>query len=170
LKYFIVGSFSSGMYLLGCSLIYLTFGSVNFNDISLILESGSFVNISFIFGIGLVLCSLFFKIGAAPFHLWVPDIYQGSPVSVALFFAVVSKAPIFGIILLLLYDNFYMVFENIQPILIFVSFCSLFFGCFGALLQNNLKRLLAYSSISHIGYMLIAFCTGNFFAIDAFIF
>jgi len=165
LKYFILGSFSSSFLLLGISFLYGCTGTINFahfhllfseiNNESLILNS--------LIEKGLILISIvfFFKIAAAPFHMWSPDIYEGSPTSSTIFFAVIPKIALFSIFLRL-FQNIFSVFENTFIFfLVLFSITSVIVGSFIALKQKKLKRLLAYSSISHVGYLLLAFASNS---------
>jgi NADH-quinone oxidoreductase subunit N len=166
LKYFILGAFSSGLILFGSTYIYGVTGSVNFEDISLILaglEEGSASNSLeilkvFILFIGV---GLLFKLAAAPFHMWSPDVYEGAPTSTSALFAIVPKIAVFILFFRLFHHSFYNLIESWQIILGFCAACSVIVGSFVALQQRKLKRLIAYSAISHVGYLLIAFIPGT---------
>ena len=158
LKYFVLSALSSGLLLYGCSLIYGFSGSTNFQIIS---ETMNASNYGLTFGIVFILVGLAFKISAVPFHMWAPDVYEGSPTPVTLFFAIVPKVAALTVFIRFLYVPFLNMIEQWQPILIFLSIASMIFGAVAAIGQNNLKRLVAYSSISHIGYALAGLSVGT---------
>ncbi|MDA9121602.1 NADH-quinone oxidoreductase subunit NuoN [Candidatus Pelagibacter sp.] len=158
LKYFVLSALSSGLLLYGCSLIYGFSGSTNFNVISGEMNSS---NYGLTFGIVFILVGLAFKISAVPFHMWAPDVYEGSPTVVTLFFAIVPKVAALTVFIRFLYIPFVNVIDQWQPILIFLSIASMIFGAIAAIGQNNLKRLIAYSSIGHMGYALAGLSTGS---------
>ena len=158
LKYFVLSALSSGLLLYGCSLIYGFSGSTNFNVIG---DAMSSINYGLTFGIVFILVGLAFKISAVPFHMWAPDVYEGSPTPVTLFFAIVPKVAALTVFIRFLYVPFLNMVEQWQPIIIFLSIASMLFGAVAAIGQNNLKRLVAYSSISHIGYALAGLSTGT---------
>jgi len=158
LKYFVLSALSSGLLLYGCSLIYGFSGSTNFNTIGAAMNS---TNYGLTFGIVFILVGLSFKISAVPFHMWAPDVYEGSPTSVTLFLALVPKVAALTVFIRFLYIPFIDMIEQWQPILIFISIASMIFGAVAAIGQNNLKRLIAYSSISHIGYALAGLSVGT---------
>ena len=158
LKYFVLSALSSGLLLYGCSLIYGFTGSTNFNIISTQLNSYEY---ALTFGIVFILVGLAFKISAVPFHMWAPDVYEGSPTSVTLFFTMVPKIAALSVFIRFLYVPFLNLIEQWQMILIFLSIASMLFGAIAAIGQTNLKRLVAYSSIGHIGYALAGLATGS---------
>jgi len=158
LKYFVLSALSSGLLLYGCSLIYGFTGSTNFNSIANQLNTNEY---ALTFGIVFILVGLAFKISAVPFHMWAPDVYEGSPTSVTLFFAIVPKVAALTVFIRFLYVPFLNLIDQWQMILIFVSIASMLFGAIAAIGQTNLKRLIAYSSISHIGYALAGLATGS---------
>ena len=158
LKYFVLSALSSGLLLYGCSLIYGFTGSTNFNVIASELNNDQYV---LIFGIVFILVGLSFKISAVPFHMWAPDVYEGSPTSVTLFFTMVPKVAALTVFIRFLYVPFLNLIDQWQMILIFLSIASMLFGAIAAIGQTNLKRLIAYSSISHIGYALAGLATGS---------
>ena len=158
LKYFVLSALSSGLLLYGCSLIYGFSGSTNFNIIS---ETMNSMNYGLTFGIVFILVGLAFKISAVPFHMWAPDVYEGSPTSVTLFFAIVPKIAALTVFIRFLYVPFANMVDQWQTIIVFLSIASMIFGAVAAIGQNNLKRLVAYSSISHIGYMLAGLVVGT---------
>ena len=158
LKYFVLSALSSGLLLYGCSLVYGFSGSTNFDVIGEIMTSYHY---GLTFGIVFILVGLAFKISAVPFHMWAPDVYEGSPTAVTLFFAIVPKVAALTVFIRFLYIPFVNMIEQWQPILIFLSVASMIFGAIAAIGQNNLKRLIAYSSIGHMGYALAGLSTGS---------
>jgi NADH-quinone oxidoreductase subunit N len=158
LKYFVLSALSSGLLLYGCSLIYGFSGSTNFNIISSQLNSNEYV---LTFGIVFILVGLAFKISAVPFHMWAPDVYEGSPTSVTLFFTMVPKIAALTVFIRFLYVPFFNLIDQWQMIIIFLSIASMLFGAIAAIGQTNIKRLVAYSSIGHIGYTLAGLATGS---------
>ena len=158
LKYFVLSALSSGLLLYGCSLIYGFTGSTNFNEIA---NNTNQVPYGLTFGIVFILVGLAFKISAVPFHMWAPDVYQGSPTSVTLFFALVPKIAATCVFIRFLYVPFVNMIEQWQMIIIFISIASMIFGAVAAIGQKNLKRLIAYSSIGHMGYSLAGIATGS---------
>ena len=151
LKYFVLSALSSGLLLYGCSLIYGFTGSTNFITISENINSTQF---GLTFGIVFILVGLAFKISAVPFHMWAPDVYEGSPTSVTLFFAVVPKIAALTVFIRFLYVPFINMIDQWQIIIVFLSIASMIFGAVAAIGQKNLKRLVAYSSIGHMGFAL----------------
>ena len=158
LKYFVLSALSSGLLLYGCSLIYGFTGSTNFNLIANQLNTDQY---AITFGIVFILVGLAFKISAVPFHMWAPDVYEGSPTSVTLFFTMVPKVAALTVFIRFLYVPFLNLIDQWQMIIIFLSIASMLFGAVAAIGQTNLKRLIAYSSISHIGYALAGLTTGS---------
>ena len=158
LKYFVLSALSSGLLLYGCSLIYGFSGSTNFYLISENILSSEYGNV---FGIVFILVGLAFKIAVVPFHMWAPDVYEGSPTSVTLFFAVVPKIAALTVFIRFLYVPFVNLIDQWQMIIIFLSLASMIFGAVSAIGQKNLKRLIAYSSIGHMGYALAGLAVGT---------
>ncbi len=158
LKYFVLSALSSGLLLYGCSLIYGFSGSTNFDVISSSIGSEQYGNI---FGIIFILVGLSFKISAVPFHMWAPDVYEGSPTTITLFFSVVPKIAALTVFIRFLYVPFIDLFQQWQSIIIFISIASMLLGSFAAIGQKNIKRLVAYSSIGHIGYALAGLAVGT---------
>ena len=158
LKYFVLSALSSGLLLYGCSLIYGFTGSTNFDVIANQLNSNEY---AITFGIVFILVGLAFKISAVPFHMWAPDVYEGSPTSVTLFFTMVPKIAALTVFIRFLYIPFLNLIDQWQTILIFLSIASMVFGAVAAIGQKNLKRLVAYSSIGHVGYALAGLATGS---------
>jgi len=158
LKYFVLSALSSGLLLYGCSLIYGFSGSTNFYLISENIHSSEYGNV---FGIVFILVGLAFKISAVPFHMWTPDVYEGSPTSVTSFFALVPKIAALSVFIRFMYVPFINVINQWQIIIVFLSIASMILGAVAAIGQNNIKRLMAYSSIGHMGYALAGLATGT---------
>ena len=158
LKYFVLSALSSGLLLYGCSLIYGFSSSTNFD---IIAESIKYDQYGLTFGLVFILVGLAFKISAVPFHMWAPDVYEGSPTSVTLFFAIVPKVAALTVFIRFLYVPFFDMIDQWQSIMVFLSISSIIFGAVAAIGQTNLKRLIAYSSISHIGYALAGLSVGT---------
>jgi len=159
LKYFVLGALSSGMLLYGASLIYGMTGSVTFAGIALALKGGAGIGV--IFGLAFVLAGLSFKISAVPFHMWTPDVYEGAPTPVTAFFAVAPKTAAVALLVRVVEQAFPAISGQWQQIIVFVAIASSVLGAFAAIGQHNIKRLLAYSSIGHIGYVLIGLAAGT---------
>ena len=158
LKYFVLSALSSGLLLYGCSLIYGFSGSTNFDVIANQLTSNEY---ALTFGIVFILVGLAFKISAVPFHMWAPDVYEGSPTTVTLFFTMVPKIAALTVFIRFLYVPFLNLIDQWQMIIVFLSIASMIFGAIAAIGQTNIKRLVAYSSIGHIGYTLAGLATGS---------
>ena len=158
LKYFVLSALSSGLLLYGCSLIYGFSGSTNFDVIANQLDSNEY---ALTFGIVFILVGLAFKISAVPFHMWAPDVYEGSPTTVTLFFTMVPKIAALTVFIRFLYVPFLNLLDQWQMIIVFLSIASMIFGAIAAIGQTNIKRLIAYSSIGHIGYTLAGLATGS---------
>ena len=158
LKYFILSALASGLLLYGCSLLYGFSGSTNFEEINL---KTNIENTGAIFAMVFILVGLAFKVSAVPFHMWTPDVYQGSPSSVTSFFAVVPKIAGIAVFIRFMQIPFGQLIEHWQTILIFMSLASMILGAVAAIGQTNIKRLIAYSSIGHIGYALAGISTGT---------
>ena len=158
IKYFVLSALSSGLLLYGCSLLYGFTGSTNFE---LILENTETINIGIIFGMVFILVGLAFKVSAVPFHMWTPDVYQGAPTSVTSFFSVVPKIAGIAVFIKFMYIPFYGILDEWKYILVFISIGSMILGAVAAIGQNNIKRLIAYSSIGHIGYAIAGIAAGT---------
>ena len=156
LKYFVLSSLASGLLLYGCSLIYGFTGSTNFEVISANLDES---NTGAVFGIVFIMVGLAFKISAVPFHMWTPDVYEGSPTSVTIFFALVPKIAALSVFIRFMYVPFINLIDQWQTIIVFLSIASMTLGAVAAIGQNNIKRLMAYSSIGHMGYALAGLAT-----------
>ena len=160
-KYFVLGALSSGILLYGCSLIYGFTGSTNFDEIKTVLLEFEKLNLGILFGLIFVLVGLAFKISAVPFHMWTPDVYEGAPTAITAFFAIVPKLAGIALIYRFCLEPFGAFIDEWRQIIIFLSIASMFVGAIAAIAQKNLKRLLAYSSIGHIGYLLIGLASAN---------
>ena len=158
LKYFVLSALATGILLYGCCLIYGFTGSTNFEIISNNLND---TNIGSIFGIVFIIVGLAFKVSAVPFHMWTPDVYEGSPTSVTAFFSLIPKIAAISVFIRFMYVPFINAIEQWQTIVVFLSIGSMTLGAFAAIGQNNIKRLMAYSSIGHIGYALAGIATGS---------
>jgi NADH-quinone oxidoreductase subunit N len=160
LKYFLLGALSSGMMLYGISLVYGFTGTTSFAVIAhLTAHSGA--NIGLIFGLVFLIAGLAFKVSAVPFHMWTPDVYEGSPTPITAFFSMAPKAAAMALFLRVLIDGFPDAIHQWRQIIVFVSVLSMALGAVAAIGQNNIKRLMAYSSISHMGYALIGLAAGT---------
>jgi NADH-quinone oxidoreductase subunit N len=159
MKYFILGAISSGMLLFGISLIYGFTGTTNFELIASTLSQD--VTVGAVIGFVFVLSALAFKISAVPFHMWTPDVYEGAPTSVTAFFALVPKIAAMALIIRLLFVPFAAFSEQWFQIMWLLALASMVVGAFAGLRQDNIKRLLAYSSIGNIGYALIGVVAGG---------
>ena len=157
LKYFVLSALASGLLLYGFSLIYGFTGSTNFEVISNNLNQA---NTGAVFGIVFIIVGLAFKVSAVPFHMWTPDVYEGSPTSVTAFFALIPKIAALAVFIRFMYVPFINVIDQWQIIIIFLSVGSMILGAVAAIGQNNIKRLMAYSSIGHMGYALAGLSTG----------
>jgi NADH-quinone oxidoreductase subunit N len=165
LKYFVLGALSSGMLLYGSSLIYGFAGTTNFTELGQILSPDAFdgerVSLGVIFGIVFVIAGLAFKVSAVPFHMWTPDVYEGSPTAVTAFFATAPKVAAMSLTVWVLMGPFSELVREWQQIVVFISIASMLLGAFAAINQTNIKRLMAYSSIGHVGYMMVGLAAGN---------
>ena len=160
-KYFILGALSSGILLYGMSLVYGFTGSMNFNSINMVISENENLNLGLIFGLVFVLVGLAFKVSAVPFHMWTPDVYEGAPNSITAFFAIVPKIAAVALIYRFCLVPFANSYSDWAQIITFLSIASMFLGGIAAIAQSNIKRLLAYSSIGHVGYILIALVAAN---------
>jgi len=160
LKYFVLGALSSGMLLYGASLIYGFTGSTLFVDIAAAVQPSG-VNLGLVFGLVFLLAGLAFKISAVPFHMWTPDVYEGAPTPVTAFFAAAPKLAAMALIVRTLFAGFPAVTHEWQQIVTFLAIASMALGAFAAIGQHNIKRLMAYSSIGHMGYALVGLAAGT---------
>jgi NADH-quinone oxidoreductase subunit N len=158
LKYFVLGALSSGMLLYGASLIYGFTGTVSFAGIAVAAKTGS---IGIVFGIVFLLAGLCFKVSAVPFHMWTPDVYEGAPTPVTAFFASAPKVAAMAVFTRVALTAFPGIVSQWQQIVVFVSIASMALGSFAAIGQKNIKRLMAYSSIGHMGFALVGLAAGT---------
>ena len=158
LKYFVLGALSSGMLLYGASLIYGFTGTVSFAGIAAAAKTGS---LGIVFGIVFLLAGLCFKVSAVPFHMWTPDVYEGAPTPVTAFFASAPKVAAMAVFTRVALTAFPGIMPQWQQIVVFVSIASMALGSFAAIGQKNIKRLMAYSSIGHMGFALVGLAAGT---------
>ncbi len=163
LKYFVLGALASGMFLYGASLIYGFAGTTNFDALAKLFGHGSEheAGLGVVFGIVFILAALAFKVSAVPFHMWTPDVYEGAPTPVTAFFAVAPKIAALALFMRVMVGPFGDLVAQWQQIIVFVSVASMVLGAFAAINQRNIKRMMAYSSIGHVGYALIGLAVGN---------
>ena len=159
LKYFMLGALSSGMLLYGASLIYGFTGTVNFAGIANAVQGGA--GIGLIFGLVFLFAGFCFKISAVPFHMWTPDVYEGAPTPVTAFFAAAPKVAGIAIFVRATIVAFPGITHSWQQIIVFVAIASMVLGAFAAIAQKNIKRLMAYSSIGHMGFALVGLAAGT---------
>ena len=160
LKYFVLGALSSGMLLYGASLIYGFTGHVDFAGIATAAASGQ-VSLGLTFGIVFVATGIAFKVSAVPFHMWTPDVYEGAPTPVTAFFAAAPKIAAMALFVRVVMEALEPVKAEWQQIVAFMSLASMILGAFAAIGQRNIKRLMAYSSIGHMGYALVGLAAGS---------
>jgi len=160
LKYFVLGALSSGLLLYGASLVYGYTGSTRFAEIAHVVGAEG-VSLGLTFGLVFICAALAFKISAAPFHMWTPDVYEGSPTPVTAFFATAPKVAAAALFARVLFDGFGHAVGEWQQVLVFVSIASMFLGAIAAIGQTDLKRLMAYSSIGHMGFALVGLAAGT---------
>src|SRR5215831_10171832 len=158
LKYFVLGALSSGMLLYGASLVYGFTGTVSFAGIAAAAKVG---NIGLVFGLVFLLAGLCFKVSAVPFHMWTPDVYEGAPTQVTAFFASAPKVAALAVFTRVTLTAFPGILTQWQQIVVFVSIASMALGSFAAIGQRNIKRLMAYSSIGHMGFALVGLAAGT---------
>jgi NADH-quinone oxidoreductase subunit N len=158
LKYFVLGALSSGMLLYGASLVYGFTGTVSFAGIAASAKTGS---IGIVFGLVFLLAGLCFKVSAVPFHMWTPDVYEGAPTPVTAFFATAPKVAALAVFTRVALTAFPGIVPQWQQIVVFVSIASMVLGSFAAIGQTNIKRLMAYSSIGHMGFALVGLAAGT---------
>jgi NADH-quinone oxidoreductase subunit N len=165
LKYFVLGALSSGMLLYGASLLYGFAGTVSFPGLAAALKDGTHIGV--IFGVVFVAAGLAFKMSAVPFHMWTPDVYEGAPTPVTAFFASAPKVAAVALTLRVFIDALPGLIHEWQQIIVFMAIASMVLGSFAAIGQGNIKRLLAYSSIGHVGFALIGLATGTVEGVQA---
>ena len=165
LKYFVLGALSSGMLLYGSSLMYGFAGTTDFDELARIFaiaaEDGGAPSLGIIFGLVFLLAGLAFKVSAVPFHMWTPDVYEGAPTPVTAFFATAPKVAAMALLVRVMIGPFGSLVDQWQQIIVFISLASMILGAFAAINQTNIKRLMAYSSIGHVGYALVGLAAGT---------
>lgn len=160
LKYFVLGALSSGMLLYGMSLVYGFTGQIGFQEIAAALTAEG-RSLGLVFGLVFILAGLAFKISAVPFHMWTPDVYEGAPTPVTAFFAAAPKVAAMAMLVRIVIEAFQPVVADWQQVVVFISIASMLLGSFAAIGQRNIKRLMAYSSIGHMGYALVGLASGS---------
>ncbi len=163
LKYFVLGALSSGILLYGMTLVYGFAGSTGFDDLSAVFAAGAEEGapIGVIIGLVFIIAGLAFKVSAVPFHMWTPDVYEGAPTPITAFFAVAPKIAAMALFVRVMLEPFGDLFEQWQQVIWFISLASMILGAFAAIGQTNIKRLMAYSSIGHMGFVLVGLAAGN---------
>jgi NADH-quinone oxidoreductase subunit N len=161
LKYFVLGGLSSGMLLYGISLVYGFGGTTAFLEIGKLVASGTPTVTGILIGLVFIVVGLAFKISAVPFHMWTPDVYEGAPTPVSAFFAVAPKMAAFALLIRFMITPFGPLVGEWRQIVVFLSIASMVLGAVAAVAQRNIKRLMAYSSIGHVGYALIGLAAGT---------
>lgn len=160
MKYYVLGSLASGFMLYGISMVYGATGEVSLAGVAAVLQSGQFEQMAFVLGVVFVVAGIAFKLGAVPFHMWIPDVYQGAPTAVTLTIASAPKLAAFAMTLRLLVETMNAVAISWQPMLVILAVLSLAIGNLTAIMQTNFKRMLAYSTISHVGFVLLGLLSG----------
>jgi NADH-quinone oxidoreductase subunit N len=160
LKYFVLGALSSGMLLYGASLVYGFTGQTTFSGIAAALAASE-TSLGLVFGLVFLIAGLAFKVSAVPFHMWTPDVYEGAPTPVTAFFAAAPKVAAMTMFIRILVDAFAPITSDWQQIIAFIAIASMLLGAFAAIGQSNIKRLMAYSSIGHMGFALVGLAAGN---------
>ena len=163
LKYFVLGALSSGMLLYGCSLIYGFAGTTSFDGLATLFKGlgGTGPSVGLVVGLVFLIAGLAFKVSAVPFHMWTPDVYEGAPTPVTAFFAVAPKIAAIALFIRVLTGPFGVLIADWQQVIVLISIASMVLGALAAIWQDNIKRLLAYSSIGHMGYALIGLAAGT---------
>jgi NADH-quinone oxidoreductase subunit N len=160
LKYFVLGALSSGMLLYGMSLVYGFTGHTTFDAVAQALSAET-RSLGLVFGLVFVLAGIAFKISAVPFHMWTPDVYEGAPTPVTAFLAAAPKVAAMAMLTRIVITAFHPILADWQQVIVFISIASMLLGSFAAIGQRNFKRLMAYSSIGHMGYALVGLAAGN---------
>ena len=161
LKYFVLGALSSGLLLFGCSYVYGFVGSTNFIDIANTLSTDAGPSLGVTIGLVFIAAALAFKVSAVPFHMWTPDVYEGAPTPITALFAAAPKLAAMALFVRVLLGPFEGIAAEWQQVIVFISAASMILGAFAAIGQNNIKRLMAYSSIGHMGYALMGLAAGT---------
>jgi NADH-quinone oxidoreductase subunit N len=166
LKYFVLGALSSGLLLYGASLVYGYAGTTLFSGIITTAQGGE-TSLGLLFGLVFVISGMAFKVSAVPFHMWTPDVYEGAPTPITAFFATAPKVAAMGLFARVLHDAFGNAVSDWQQIIALLSVLSMFLGAVAAIGQTNIKRLMAFSSIAHMGYALMGLAAGTAFGVQA---
>ncbi len=161
LKYFVLGALASGLLLYGSSLVYGFSGTTDFATIAATVSAQEHMNTGLVIGLVFVMAGLAFKVSAVPFHMWTPDVYEGAPTPVTAFFAVAPKVAAIALLLRVMVGPFGDMLAQWQQIVVVISIASMVLGALAAVAQVNIKRMMAYSSIGHVGYALIGLAVGN---------
>lgn len=167
LKYFVLGALSSGMLLYGVSLVYGFAGTTDFELLAETAKAADEPQIGIIVGMVFLMAGLAFKVSAVPFHMWTPDVYEGSPTPVTAFFAAAPKVAALALFVRVMVTGFPSMTAEWQQVVVFISIASMLVGAFVAIVQTNIKRLMAYSSIGHIGYALVGLAAGTQAGVEA---
>ena len=169
LKYFVLGALSSGILLYGMSLVYGFAGSTGFDNLADVFAAGAEHDapIGVIVGLVFIIAGLAFKVSAVPFHMWTPDVYEGAPTPITAFFAVAPKIAAMALFVRVMLAPFGDLFDQWQQVIWFIALASMLLGAFAAINQTNIKRLMAYSSIGHMGFVLVGLAAGNVIGVQA---
>ncbi|RMF94968.1 MAG: NADH-quinone oxidoreductase subunit NuoN [Gammaproteobacteria bacterium] len=170
MKYFVLGAIASGCLLYGISIVYGITGTVQFAALAKALETLPADDLTLLAGMALIIVGVAFKFGAVPFHMWLPDVYQGAPLPVTLFVGTVPKLAAFALLLRVLVEGMAPLGDGWQPVLAVLAVVSLALGNIVAIAQSNIKRMLAYSTIAHVGFILLGFATGTRAGMEAALF
>ncbi|BCB25794.1 NADH-quinone oxidoreductase subunit N [Sulfurimicrobium lacus] len=161
MKYFVLGALASGLLLYGMSMLYGATGSLNVNQVATVIQHTSGNHVVLTFGLVFIVAGLAFKLGVVPFHMWIPDVYQGAPTAVTLFIGSAPKIAAFAFVMRLLVEGLHGLVQDWQGMLIIMSLLSMAIGNVIAIAQTNIKRMLAYSTISHMGFLLLGILSGT---------
>ena len=161
LKYFVLGALASGMLLYGCSLIYGFTGTTSFEALAAAVDGAGQPSTGVIVGLVFVIAGLAFKVSAVPFHMWTPDVYEGAPTPITAFFSVAPKIAAFALFIRVMIGPFAELLDQWQQVIMVIAVASMVLGAFAAIWQSNIKRLMAYSSIGHVGYALVGLAAGS---------
>jgi NADH-quinone oxidoreductase subunit N len=160
MKYFVLGALASGFLLYGMSMVYGATGQLDLAQIATVIAAGKAQNLALVFGVVFIVAGLAFKLGAAPFHMWVPDVYNGAPTAITLLLGAAPKLAAFAITLRVLVEGLHSLAGDWQPMLMILGVLSLAIGNITAIAQTNFKRMLAYSTISHMGFVVLGLTSG----------
>lgn len=161
MKYFVLGALASGLLLYGMSMMYGATGSLNINQVATVIQHTSGNHVVLTFGLVFIVAGLAFKLGVVPFHMWIPDVYQGAPTAITLFIGSAPKIAAFAFVTRLLVEGLQGLVHDWQGMLVIMAFLSMAIGNITAIAQTNIKRMLAYSTISHMGFLLLGFLSGS---------